>query len=78
MMKPHGRQHIIDIERDQLRAQARNNPPTLLVFAPIFGLTSTGTYPENAPADVPCGPTQIRRNPVKLFLACALKGAEPF
>jgi hypothetical protein len=29
--------------------QKRNNSPTLLAFAPVFGVTSTGTYPENAP-----------------------------
>jgi hypothetical protein len=29
-----------------LRVQARNNSPTLLDFAPAYGVTSTGTYPD--------------------------------
>ena len=28
------------------RAQARNNSTTLPVFAPVYGVASTGTYPD--------------------------------
>jgi len=31
---------------NRLRAQARNNPTTLLVFVSVYGVTSTGTYPD--------------------------------
>jgi hypothetical protein len=53
--------------------QARNKYTILLVFAPVYGDTSTGPYPKRyAPADGPCRRTQIRRNPVYLFLAGTL------
>jgi hypothetical protein len=31
---------------DRVRAQARNNSTTLLVFAPVYGVAPTGTYPD--------------------------------
>jgi hypothetical protein len=29
-----------------LKALEENNSPTLLVFTPVYGVTSTGTYPD--------------------------------
>jgi hypothetical protein len=45
----------------------------LFVFAPVYGVASTGTYPKYAPADVPCRRTQIRRHPVELFFSAGLR-----
>jgi hypothetical protein len=58
---------------NHIRLVEKNNSPTLLVFAPVYGVTSTGTYPKYAPADVPCRRTQIRRNLVELFFSTSLK-----
>jgi hypothetical protein len=47
---------------DGVKVQEGNNSLTLLVFAPVYGVASTGTS-GYAPADMPCGRSQIRRNP---------------
>jgi hypothetical protein len=54
------------------RLAKKNNSSILLVFALVYGVTSTGTYPNDAPADAPCRRTQIRRHPVKLFFFASL------
>jgi hypothetical protein len=51
----------------QIRLAEKNNAPILLVFAPVYGVASTGTYNKYAPADAPCRRTQIRRLLVELF-----------
>jgi hypothetical protein len=55
-----------------LRLVEKNNSPILLVFAPVYGVASTGTYNKYAPADAPCRRTQIRRHLVELFFSASL------
>jgi hypothetical protein len=59
---------------NHIRLAEKNNSSTLLVFAPVCGVASTGTYPKYAPADAPCRRTQIRRNLVELSFSASLNG----
>jgi hypothetical protein len=58
------------------RLAEKNNSSTLLVFAPVYGVASAGTYPKYAPADAPCRRTQIQRNLVELFFSASLGNAD--
>jgi hypothetical protein len=60
-----------------LRLAEKNNSTILLVFATVYGVASTGTYPEYAPADAPCRRTQIRRLLVELFFSASLISEYP-
>jgi hypothetical protein len=57
-----------------LRPAEKNNSSALLVFAPVCGIASAGTYPKYAPADATCRRTQIRRHLVELFFSAILSG----
>jgi hypothetical protein len=54
------------------RLAENNNSTIMLVFAPVYGVASTGTYPKYAPADAPCRRTQIRRLLEELFFSASL------
>ena len=58
--------------RESVSWRKKNNSSIWLVFAPVFGVASTGTYNKYAPADAPWRPTQIRRHRVELFLSASL------
>jgi hypothetical protein len=60
-----------------LRLVEKNNSPILLVFASVYGVTSTGTYNEYAPAEAPCRRKQIQRLLVDLFSSTSLIHREP-
>jgi hypothetical protein len=60
-----------------LRLAEKNISTILLVFATVYGVASTGTYPKYAPANAPCRRTQIRRLLVELFFSASLISEYP-
>jgi hypothetical protein len=56
-----------------LRLAGKNNSTIVLVFATVYGVASTGTYPKYAPADAPCRRTQIRRHLMEFFFPASLR-----